>query len=453
VDSSHIDRHDSLAAITALLGHARDQGLTLRFVDSARPLSNVSQPAPDRQMVATRRYGAQPPNDTTTLSPSVDVQTLHRAEGGRVLADVLIDLAGSERSLANMGSGDFQSLAGALSTSTHGLGVSHPAFPGSAQSMDVINYDADNNVIVQRVEPTDGVTDPALFATWVATQPVPIQLDQNDAILNAWTVSIGWLDEICSLTISALPTYWLCETCTLEWWSDVQQRVTSDLKSVDYYDLLLSAWPTDNGGTSDFGCLVTRRVLATDPDQQKPTNGRPIAMAVAQTKLGHLATETAQQAGVTASEVSADAPFTDISYENQPLRMHINATSSQLGIALWTSDGQVDQANALTAVATILDMAAANRQSTTDLLGDNRSWSHDIDRLMHARREAPPHVSPIAVRFVAPSVAFPSMHHLHDRAAHTRRRQLRPPPRRPQLRSQQKAAAVPGVQRRTIEAL
>lgn len=424
VPPNRIDSPTSLADLVNLLNHARDQRVTLRIVGSARSLSNVSEPSAAGQLVATCKYGAALAIDAPTLRADVDVRGLYRAEGGRVLADVLLDLAGSDRSLEDMGSGCFQSLAGALSTSTHGSGVSHPAFPGLVRSLDVVTYDAQGNVIVQRVEPTNGITDPAKFATWVATQPVAIALVQDDNVFDAWTVSIGCLGAIYSVTLTAVPTYWLRETRTVEWWSDVQAAMAKDLNSIDYYELLVSTWPTNNGGTSDRKCLVTRRVLVTDPREQHVTNGRPVAMRLAQTDIGRLATEVTtlwvmrdpvvrvavpQRTGITASEVPASAPYTDTSYEVLLLRMNLNATSSELGIPLTTSGGQVDAARAIQAANTILGLAAENQARMAQLLPNKHPYQDDFDGLLAAWREAPLHMSPVAIRYVAPSSAFLAM--------------------------------------------
>lgn len=422
VPPSRIDSPTSLTDLVNLLDKARDQRLTLRLVGSARSLSNVSQPAADGKLVATCEYGAMLPIDASTLRSGVDPDGLYRAEGGRVLADVLLDLAASERSLADMGSGCFQSLAGALSTATHGSGVRHAAFPGLVRSLDVVTYAPNGDVIVQRVEPTNGITDPEKFAAWVPAQP--ITLVQDDDVFHAWTVSLGCLGAIYSVTLATVPTYWLRETRTVEWWSDVQAAMAHDLNTVDYYELLVSTWPTDNRGTSDRQCLVTRRVLVTDPAQQHVTNGRPVAMRIAQTPIGRLATEVTslwvmrdpvvrvavpQRTGITASEVPASAPYTDTSYEVLLLRMNLNATSSELGIPLEITGGQVDPARAIQATNTILAQATANQTRMAELLTTHRPYENDFEGLLAAWREAPLHMSPVAVRYVAAESAFLAM--------------------------------------------
>ena len=227
-----------------------------------------------------------------------------------------------------------------------------------------------------------------------------------------------------SVTLAAVPTYWLRETRTVEWWSDVQAAMAADLNDIDYYELLVSTWPTTNNGKSDRQCLVTRRVLVTNPSEQHVTNGRPKSMRLAQTSIGRLATEVVsvwairdplvrvavpQHTGITASEVPDSAPYTDTSYEVLLLRMNLNATSGELGIPLTVTDGKVDPENAIQATNTILALAAENQARMGELLTGRLPYKNDFEALLAAWREAPLHMSPIAVRYVAPESALLSM--------------------------------------------
>jgi L-gulono-1,4-lactone dehydrogenase len=421
VDSSQILRPTDLGSIVAMLEQAQAERTSLRFVGAARSLSVASQPASNGKMVATCDYGRELELEADTFRASVNVDGLYSAEAGRVLADVLIDLDRTNRALADMGSGVFQSLAGALSTSTHGSGMRYPSLPGIVRSLDVATFDAKGRVVKRRIEPTAGITDPRKFAARHGKDD--LELVQDDKQFQAWTVSLGCLGAIYSLVIDVIPTYWLDETRTVEWWSDVRHQMDRDLNSVDYYEILVSPWPETNAGKPDHACLVTRRVLVTDPARQHVTGGRPLAMKLVQTQLGRLAAEVELGAslrrplthvakmlhtGVHATQVPG---YTDKWFEVLLLRMNVNADSSEIGVPLQrTSPTHVDPANAIAATEDILARAQANQAQMQSILGHHEfPFDGEFEKLCRAWAEAPLHTSPISLRFVKEEVAFLSM--------------------------------------------
>lgn len=421
VDRNAIARPTDLPSLVALLEHACTQQTSLRFVGAARSLSRAPQPAANGTLVATCEYGRELALETDTLRAGVDPQGLYRAEAGRVLADVLIDLTASNRALADMGSGDFQSLVGALSTSTHGSGISHPAVPGLVRSLDVVTFDAHGNVVKRRIEPAGGITDPQKFAAH--HQGDGLVLVQDDDQFASWIVSLGCLGPIYSLVIDVVPTYWLHETRTSQWWSDVKQSLDHDLANVDYYEILISSWPELDGDKPDHRCLVTRRNLVTDSAQQHVSGGRPESMALVQTELGRIAAAVdlafsirnplarvskMLHEGVSATQVAA---YTDKWFEILLLRMDVNADSAEIGIPLQRiGPNHVDPSNAIAAAECILAHASANQTRMRVLLGDHTyPFESAFETLCQAWREAALHTSPISLRFVREERAFMSM--------------------------------------------
>jgi hypothetical protein len=421
IDRDTIARPTDLPSLVALLEHARTKQTSLRFVGAARSLSRAPQPAKDGTLVATCEYGRELALEVDTLRADVDPKTLYRAEAGRVFADVLIDLAQSNRALADMGSGDFQSLVGALSTSTHGSGIRYPAVPGLVRSLDVVTFDAHGAIIKQRIEPTAGITDPRKFAA--EHHDDGLVLVQDDDLFASWTVSLGCLGPIYSLVIDVVPTYWLHETRTSQWWSDVKQSLDHDLATVDYYEILISSWPETNAGKPDHRCLVTRRELVTDPTLQHVAGGRPLAMALVQTELGRIAAAVDLAVSLrdpfdrvakmlhTGVSATAVAGYTDKWFEVLLLRMDVNADSAEIGIPLRrTTPDHVDPSNAIAAADCILTHALANQSRMRALLGDHKyPFLSAFEQLCQGWREAALHTSPISLRFVREERALMSM--------------------------------------------
>jgi hypothetical protein len=427
IPPQHIESVATIDDLVQLVRSAQATNKPIRFVGSARSLSRAPQPPADGSMGATCRFQSELALETNTFRTGTDTQKLYSAEAGRVLANVLIDLDKGARALANMGSGDFQALAGAISTATHGSGVAFSALPGAVRSMDVVTVvkparpQEVGTVVKQRIEPTQGITDPEKFK--IAHKNDGLELIQDDEIFDAWKVSLGCLGAIFSVVVDVEPEYWLHETRNVEWWSEVKTQMPHDLNKVNYYEILVDPLPTMNGSTPDNKCLVTRRQLVNAPPNNKHQGGRPWTMAVAQTGVGRffagltlarsLRSPLARvpellNLGVTATQVSG---YTDKWYKVLLLRMDINANSAEIGVPLGGGGAvQVDPSRAIDATDEILSMAAANQVEMSRRLPDKKNpFLHAFEELLLAWKETPLHTSPISLRFVSSASEFMSM--------------------------------------------
>lgn len=412
VTDDQIRRPASASDVIGLLTQARDNGQRLRVVGSARSLSAAPQPAPDGLFVSTCHLDQVRPIDTSSLKLDVNAGHLYCAGAGRVLADVLADLEARGVGLPDMGSGDFQGLAGALSTATHGSGIDKPAFPGMVQALDVVAFGEGGVPERQRIEPSDGPTDSGSFSGVDADGQ--IRLIQDDEIFDAWLVSLGCLGVITAVTLKAVPAFWLSETRTVGWWSDLRATLAAELAEVDYFEVLLSPWATPNPQTGqlDHAVLVTRRQIVPAPPDGRHQGGRPIAMRLAQLPIGRIAAQVALlhalgnpprrvpgllHTGTTASRVTH---YVDRSPEVLLLRLDLNAQSSELAIALEATSSGVSSDRAIAAAEHLLASARADRAAWETRFGGRRGRLDPAD-LLPMLREHPLHTSPIALRFAA----------------------------------------------------
>ncbi len=436
VRKSSIVRPQGIDDLQKLVSQAQHEGTTLRFVGSARSLSRAPEPEKEGTLVSTCDLGDAKPLEVSTLRSDVDASQLYRAQAGRVLANILEDLEKNDQALADMGSGDFQGLVGAISTSTHGSGIRYPALPGIVRSLDVVTVkepqpgQKHGPVVKRRIEPKDGITDPSQFAKVHADDG--FELVQDDEQFNSWTVSLGCLGAIESAVIDVVPTYWLHETRKVEWWSDVQAQMQSDLNEVNYYEVLVDPVARKNGQKLDHQCLVTRRNLVTDPEKQKRSGGRPLTMAIAQTFIGRWVSAIELAAairrpvqmvpgmldtGVHATQVES---YTDKWFEVLLLRLDINADSAELGVPMTetsstalessSADSTVHPKNAIAATNEILGLSRRNQQKMQERLkGHEFPYWTAFEALLRSWEEAPMHTSPISLRFVRREQAFLSM--------------------------------------------
>lgn len=195
-------------------------------------------------------------------------------------------LAGRRPALAiiNMGTFDGQTLAGAVSTGTHGTGTRLGSLADLVVSMDVVTLtrDGDGQPRVQmiRVEPADGITDLAAFRRDRAEHGMTLY--QDDDIFYSMVVSYGCMGVAFSYTLKVRPAYWLrVEDDTTQW-----RRLRDDLKATRtvpgvgavpaaadedrHFSFLLNvAEMQGKKAVGDPVCLLTRRNMVPAEDEPK----------------------------------------------------------------------------------------------------------------------------------------------------------------------------------------
>lgn len=103
----------------------------------------------------------------------------------------------------NMAGVDEQTIAGAISTGTHGTGGRFTAYHDMVRSIELVASDG----TVYRIEPTDGITDPEKHQTFYEENPdeVPVLLLQDDDKFHAALVNMGCFGIIYSVIIEVAP--------------------------------------------------------------------------------------------------------------------------------------------------------------------------------------------------------------------------------------------------------
>lgn len=198
--------------------------------------------------------------DTSLLRPDVQTKTLFETEAGitvRALNEALWD---AKLGLENMGGYDGQTIAGVISTSTHGSGLRYGPLASQAVSLTIVA--AGGRTL--RVEPQNGITDPA---AWQARHP-DIELVQDDEWFQAVQVGIGCMGIIYSVVLRVKPRYFLHERRFLSSWRQVRAEIERGdvLRAEDHYEVLVNPYATLPGG--DHTALITTRTPAPMPAVQ-----------------------------------------------------------------------------------------------------------------------------------------------------------------------------------------
>jgi hypothetical protein len=314
----------------------------------------------------------------------VDTSRLLRVQGGTRVREVneLLDARGL--ALANMGGYDGQTFAGVMSTATHGTGVSYGPLASFARSIDLVA----SGGVVHRIEPRDGITDPAGYR---AAHPERV-LEQDDALFAAVQVGMGLLGVVYSVTIEAVPAYRLCEKRVLRKWLDVRAEIADPafLDPFEHYELYLSPY----GDGKDNRCMVCTRT----PTEESPPWWSKRARRSLSPEILALVPRIGSILNVAAGLFPRKVPWmigmtlkalTDDEYIGKSYRVynigranHVPAYSAEVGVP-------VDARGLhLRAIDTILEIAGR-----------------------HARLGDVYQTSPLALRFVAPSDAPMAMMH------------------------------------------
>jgi FAD/FMN-containing dehydrogenase len=201
---------ETLADLAGLVAEARRLGTTVRAVGSGHSWSDI---ALCTGIVAeTTKLGRPLP-----LTAMRDDGGMVRAEAGMKIRALNAELASRGLALEILGGYDGQSIAGNVSTATHGSGLSFGSSSDLVRSLDVVAGDA----TLHRIEPADGPTDPEAFARELPGWT----LHQDDAWFDAARVGIGCLGLIYAITVAVVPAFELTERRRATTWEEARALI------------------------------------------------------------------------------------------------------------------------------------------------------------------------------------------------------------------------------------
>jgi hypothetical protein len=188
---------------------------------------------------------------------------LFETGGGTKVDHLMMALNEYGLALMNKGGSGIQAISGAIATSTHGSGIGIGPLSGMVKSMTMVGKGGQ----LYRIEPHQGVTDPALFNEGADVREYNIKLIQDDGIFNSFTVGIGSMGIIFSLILEVQEEYNLYEERKLWDWDKLKaQMQEGDLftfvNAHRHFEVLINPY-IEEGPTSEMEnkrkCLVTTR--------------------------------------------------------------------------------------------------------------------------------------------------------------------------------------------------
>jgi L-gulono-1,4-lactone dehydrogenase len=173
----------SLQDLIAIVQEAKSTSRTVRAVGSGHSFSNVAITY-DFDSILVKPQGMKKVQitDPSVLSPDISSK-LVTIESGITIADLNQTLDNMGLALTNMGAFDGQTLSGAISTGTHGTGVSLGPIGSSVRAVVLVSETG----TVYQIEPVNGISDPEKFKN----KHHDIVLKQDDDWFHSIVVSMG----------------------------------------------------------------------------------------------------------------------------------------------------------------------------------------------------------------------------------------------------------------------
>jgi hypothetical protein len=249
IDPLQIVRPTTLEEVVGIIHDAEREGVTVRAVGSGHSWSDVA---------LTRGFLIQPTGITRPLSLEEDLlksdrvhaERLVRAEAGMRIRELNSHLDSLGLALRNMGGYDGQTIAGVISTSTHGSGLSFGPITDDVRSLDVVA--AGGRLL--RIEPSDGITDPRAFKD---NRSPEWKLVQNDTAFNAVRVGMGCLGVIYSVILVVRDRFYLREVRRMSTWTQVREQLLQGALLADNSHCEIYFNPYERDG--EHSCLITTR--------------------------------------------------------------------------------------------------------------------------------------------------------------------------------------------------
>jgi hypothetical protein len=257
IDPVRIYEPSSIDEVVEIVQAAEAAGVTARAVGSGHSWSDVA--LTEGYLMKTGGLARVPAPEPDFLTPAPEGCTLVRAEAGIRLKELNAWLDANELALLQMGGYDHQTVAGVISTSTHGSGTAFGPLNDSVRSLDVVA----SGGRVMRIERAAGPTDRAAYEAHHGDRRT---LVQDDDVFDAVAVGMGCMGIVCTALLEVGPKFYLREVRRMRPWTAVKADL-KDGKVFDeheHWEIVFS--PYRHQG--DWQCLVTTRDTYDGPPEK-----------------------------------------------------------------------------------------------------------------------------------------------------------------------------------------
>lgn len=202
------------------------------------------------------------PLEAENFKDGVDEDAFIRFEGGVTFGKLNDALAFTNKTVCQQPGFRELTVAGCSACGGHGSGLELYGISGYIEALELVNFDANRNVRVMRLERSNGLTDPAKYAA--SHDPKRYVLKQDDTLFHAARCGQGHLGIISAITLATREKFVLQEDRWLstwdEAWPQVQQMFTNP--SVHSVHVWINPYVTTHATPS---VLITRLTRTGQP--------------------------------------------------------------------------------------------------------------------------------------------------------------------------------------------
>ncbi len=226
---------ETLKELQKIVKEAESRQLKVRCVASGHALGDVA--LSNDIMISSKKFTAPQrlandylkPEYTSEYEATIEIngkphkekRRLFETGAGTLVADLNAILEMNGLALINQGGSDVQGLFGGVSTSTHGSGIHIGPYPAFVKSFVLVGEEGK----IYRIEPSDGITDPASFKNSADHKEYGIELIQDDKVFNTAIVSMGSMGLVYSCIIEVRDAYFLYEERRLKDWDELKSEM------------------------------------------------------------------------------------------------------------------------------------------------------------------------------------------------------------------------------------
>lgn len=251
----------TLGELVEAVVYAQTNNCKLKAVGSGHSFSDIVQTSD----VLVNCHGLKSPipldkdllhDESVLTAMGYPVNHLVHVENGITIHNLNEYLDHNGLALENMGGYDAQTIAGVVSTSTHGTGIGLGPIASSVVSIVLVGEWGK----IYRIEPSAGITNPEKYKIRFPAN----ELIQDNDVFNAVLVSMGCMGVMYSLVLKARDAFYLCEERdkhTVGIWEDLKEG--DKIKKLLETNRHLEIWVNPYAINGKHDCLITKRNIYT----------------------------------------------------------------------------------------------------------------------------------------------------------------------------------------------
>jgi hypothetical protein len=247
----------TLTEIIAIITDAEEKQYKVKAVGSGHSFSDIALTRD--YLIDTHALNRVLPLSRLSLKGDAGSDTLFLSECGILIHELNAALDNENKALINMGAYTGQTIIGAISTSTHGSGISLGSLASVVEAIVIVGEGGR----VYHIERTAGIS-----TAPIDLEGTPVTLIQDDDVFLSSVVSIGCMGVVYAVVLRVREAYVLREDREFRRWKDVRAELEQGdiLKKYRHFEVLINPYLV--GGDKVDHCLTTARNICP-PDTKK----------------------------------------------------------------------------------------------------------------------------------------------------------------------------------------